>query len=711
MTTLTQPIQGGPIAPLVIGPLIPRLVAIAAGAYVLAVGVLTLLGYALDVRRLSDWYDHGISMFPNAAACGALSGVAILMLGTTPHRKWRRIALRLFAATVGLVGGLTLLQHLTGVNLGIDTLLFERDWGRRAAAAPMRMGPPASSSYLITGLSLLLATDGPRARQLASALGILIVVISSLSLVGFWFGADQLFGVARFTGIALQTSTVLAAIGIGLIASVPEGGLAKILRRDDPGGVIVRRLLLPIVAIPLTAGWLRLLGQQAGYFDAAFGTALFVLLMITLLVGLLLWTANGVSRQAAVARAADQGVRESEARRRVAATALQESDRRKTEFLGILAHELRNPLAPISNAVQLMRAYDSLAPDLARLREMMDGQVRQLVRLIDDLMDVSRITRGKLELRRRRASLRQIVEQAVEACGPSAQEHRHKVVVKQTAGDAALDADPERLIQVVCNLLHNAIRYTPDQGTITLTTALENRDAVIRVVDTGVGIAPDKSKEIFEMFAQAQPNSMGAGGLGIGLSLAKTLVEMHGGTIAVHSAGPGHGSEFTVRLPVLDATCESPSPGPSEPVPKRRFRVLVVDDHKVVGDSFAMLLESMGQEVRVARSARQALEMAPQYRPHVIFSDISMPEMNGYELARRFRADERLAGTRLIAVTGYGQTEDVQAARMAGFHDHMVKPPTTEQLKRLFNRIDIAESVSGKSNGPSDVVTQSAARP
>jgi hypothetical protein len=245
----------------------PRLVVAGGGAYAVIVGVLSLLGYAFDVRRLTDWNGDGISMFPNAAGCAVLAGASVLLLSSADDRRLVRLLVRLFAVVVAVVGGLTLVEHIFSLNLGIDTLLFQRSWGQRAAAAPMRMGPPASSSYLIVGIGLLCATDARRARRFASVVGIAVVAIASLSLIGYGFGADQLFGVAQLTGIAFQTSTVLAAIGLGLIAAVPERGLVEMLGRDDPGGAIIRRLLVPIVAIPLVLGWLRVVGQQRGYFD------------------------------------------------------------------------------------------------------------------------------------------------------------------------------------------------------------------------------------------------------------------------------------------------------------------------------------------------------------------------------------------------------------------------------------------------------------
>jgi PAS domain S-box-containing protein len=340
----------------------PALMAATAGIYALVVGVLTLLGYALDMRRLTDWNNDGISMFPNAAVCAVLSGVALLVLTAAEGRRSLRIVVRILAGIVGLVGGLTLLQHLAGVNFGIDTLLFQRPWGQRAAAAPMRMGLPASTSYFIIGTALLLATYGSYARRWASALGIAIVGIASLSLIGYWFGADQLFGVAQLTGIAFQTSTVLAAIGIGLIASLPDRGLTAALRRGDPGGVIVRRLLLPVVAIPLALGWVCVWGQETGYFDTAFGTALLALSMIVMLFALLWWTAEGVSRQTNMASAAEDAVRESEARYRSLF---------EVGVYGVLTIDERGNIESVNPAAERLFGYSS--------SEMLDRNISMLM--------------------------------------------------------------------------------------------------------------------------------------------------------------------------------------------------------------------------------------------------------------------------------------------------------------------------------------------
>ncbi|HZW08795.1 MAG TPA: PAS domain S-box protein, partial [Phycisphaerales bacterium] len=285
----------------------------ACGAYAVLGGALTLLGWAIGSQPLTDWNRDGISMFPNTAVAAILCGVAVLVLARGGGGLGRAVV-RGAGGLAGVIGGLTLFQHLSGVDLGIDTLLSHATWGQKAAAAPMRMGPPASTSYLVLGIGLLLAAGGARGRRAASVAAVLTVGIASLSLIGFWFGADRLFGVARFTGIAFQTSTMIFALGVGLLTALPEHGMIAVLRRDDAGGLLARRLLLPIIAIPVGLGKLRIIGEQAGLYDSEFGIAILVLTMVAMLVALLWWTAIGVSRHARLAAQAERAVRESEAR-------------------------------------------------------------------------------------------------------------------------------------------------------------------------------------------------------------------------------------------------------------------------------------------------------------------------------------------------------------------------------------------------------------
>ncbi len=281
---------------------LPRLLVLVAAIYAIGGGAVTLAGWAFDVPRLTDWANSGISMFVNTAICAIACGIALALLATNlPKRK---IGVRVFAIAVIVIAGLTFSEHLFGWNLGIDTLLVKQQWGQTAAVAPMRMGPPASISFAILGVALYLATTNTRGRQIASSLAVLPVAIASLSLAGYWFRADELFGIARYTGIAFQTSTMVAALGVGVIAALPRYGIVAAMARQDAGGEVLRRLILPVIAVPLVLGWLRIQGQNAGLYDIAFGTALRTLIEIALFVALLWWTAASISKHSIAAQQA-----------------------------------------------------------------------------------------------------------------------------------------------------------------------------------------------------------------------------------------------------------------------------------------------------------------------------------------------------------------------------------------------------------------------
>jgi signal transduction histidine kinase len=587
---------------------------------------------------------------------------------------------------VAVVGGLTLLQHLAGVDFGIDTLLFNRPWGQRASTAPMRMGPPASVSFVVLGVSLLLVTFGSQPRRVGSVLAMLVVSIASLSLIGYWFGADQLFGVARYSGIAWQTSTVLAALGIGLMAAIPEHGIVADLSRDDAGGTVLRRLIVPIIGIPLLLGWLRIIGQDAGLYDMAFGTAVRTLAEIVLLMGLLWWTARGISQLALAARQAERALRESEQRYRVIAEAAKDADRRKDEFLATLAHELRNPLAPIGNALEIMKHPREDRAVLEQARDTMERQFGQMVRLVDDLLDVGRITRDKLELRRQRVELTTVIHQAVETCRSLATGLRHELRTSLPKEPIWVHADPVRLAQVFSNLLNNACKFTESGGTISIVAQRQDDEASVTVSDTGIGIDSKNIENIFEMFEQVDKTlERKSGGLGIGLTLVKRLVELHGGRISARSEGPGRGSQFEVRLPVA---AESKRIAPASPKAAARSttprRVLVTDDNKDSARTLAMLLQLSGHEVETAFNGVQAIERAESWQPDVILLDLGMPGMNGYDVCRSIRQKPWGKSIRIVALTGWGQEQDRNNSREAGFDEHVVKPVDVANLGSIL---------------------------
>jgi PAS domain S-box-containing protein len=386
--------------------------------------------------------------------------------------------------------------------------------------------------------------------------------------------------------------------------------------------------------------------------------------------------------------------------RRRAEDELREADRRKDEFLATLAHELRNPLAPIRNSLQILKMPRLDAVTLERSREMMERQVQHLVRLVDDLLDVSRVMRGKVELKRERVELATVVARAVETAQPLMEAQGHELAVTMPPESLPLEADPVRLAQVVGNLLTNAAKYTEANGRIRLTALREGNEAVLRVRDGGIGIAPNMLPRIFELFVQVDhATARSQGGLGIGLTLVKNLVEMHNGTVEAKSEGLGKGTEFVVRLPLSARGREEPEGqefAENRPVaPPPGHRLLVVDDNEDAADSLAMLLRLEGHEVRLTYDGPAALEMAKGYRPDMVFLDIGMPGMDGYEVARRLRQQAGLENVRLAALTGWGQQEDRRRSAEAGFDHHLVKPVEPKDLQGLLAQLKLPKGSTG----------------
>ena len=378
-----------------------------------------------------------------------------------------------------------------------------------------------------------------------------------------------------------------------------------------------------------------------------------------------------------------------EARLLAAQAALREADRRKDEFLATLAHELRNPLAPIRHAAQALNSPRLPEAQAAWARQVIHRQVEHMARLLDDLLDVARITRGKLEIRKEPVALSTVIDTAVEAARPLIDERRHALSIALPAPVPTIEADPVRLAQVLSNLLTNAAKYTDPGGRIELSVRLDPGSISISVRDTGIGLTRAELATVFEMFSQSQDaHSRAQGGLGIGLALVKGLVRLHGGSITASSAGPRCGSEFTITLPCAGAGEQwsaSDASGPEEaPRACRAVKVLVADDNQDAADSLAMLLRLAGHEVRVATSGRAALALADAFRPAAALLDIGMPELSGYEVARALRAEAWGQSMRLIALTGWGQDEDKRKALAAGFDHHLTKPVGFEHVEVLL---------------------------
>ncbi len=412
--------------------------------------------------------------------------------------------------------------------------------------------------------------------------------------------------------------------------------------------------------------------------------------------GLFLGAATAERNRAERRRSADYArLRLSEERLARQAEELAAADRRKDEFLAVLGHELRNPLAPLQNALELLALGGSDPSILVRTRALMERQLRHLVRLVDDLLDVARIRSGKIVLELGPVQLSAMIASAVELARPLIDSRRHQLDVHLPEEPIWIHADRTRLPQLLANLLNNAAKYSSDGGHITIRAGSQAGLAEVSVRDTGIGMTPQALAGVFELFAQAAgPEHAVQGGLGVGLSLARSIAEMHGGTLVASSEGPGKGSEFVLRMPILEKPAtvrDARDDGSRKSV---AARILVVDDNVDAADSLGIMLSYAGHEVRVAYSGRDALTAVEEFSPHTIILDLGMPETDGYAVARAVRADAKLRTVRLIALSGYGQLEDRRRTAEAGFDEHLVKPVVFDALNAALNAAPLRSQAS-----------------
>jgi signal transduction histidine kinase/CheY-like chemotaxis protein len=647
--------------------------------YALAGGLLSFVAYAADVPRLADWFNAGISIQPNAALAVILAALAVLLL-----RAGIWSPARMLGVLVAMIGGTVLFQYASAIDLGIDgLLLFGRSWGNARVIVPGRMGPPGAISWTMIGLAIVLASIRSQKwpRAVAPVFALVATSIALLSLIGYLYGASALYTLPSLTVIALQTSTFIIATSLGVVLSIPEHAPLRLLEDDTAAGALTRRVVPAMIVVPILLGMFRLWGEQVGFYDLAFGTAIRTLAEIVLLSGLLWWAANTISRQAHARRLAEDQLVES----------LRDADRRKNKFLATLAHELRNPLAPVRNAVALLKSRTHRDPLIDRVSEVIERQIALMARLMDDLLDIGRITNDRLELRRERVDLVSIVRDAVEMCQPLIQRNGHEVSVMAPQPSIVVEADPARLGQVFGNLVNNACRYMAPKGQIWVTIERAGARAVVTVTDTGMGIPPEQLSSIFEMFSQVDRANRIHGGLGIGLHLVKRLIEMHGGQVSAHSDGPGLGSRFTVRLPALPESvtiAEPPKPAPAAARESRvARRVLVVDDNTDNAELLKILLEDEGHETFMAHDGVEGLAAAERLRPDVVLMDLGLPRIDGFDACRRIREQPWGKQMLMIAITGWGQDVDRRRSHEAGFDHHLVKPVDARDIHALMSGV------------------------
>lgn len=637
-----------------------RLISIGFALYALIAGAVCFSGWALDFPRLTDWLNDDVSIQPNSAVLISLSGAAILLL----HFGLHRVAL-VVGAFVAIGGALNLFQYIVDADFGFNhQFMFDRPWGRGATVAPGRFGPLASISFIFIGTSIvLLGKPSDKGRGNIPFLMLTIALLMMFSLLGYLFGARNFYAIPGLSAIALPTATMLMALTLSVIVSVPQYHPMRLLCERSSAGSMAR-IMLPIVVvmIPLLV-WLRVKGYEIGLYDIGTGRALGAAALMLGVVALM-WIAL-------------MDLRRREHRER-------ETDRRKDEFLATLAHELRNPLAPISNAVAMLKTPGG---DAARATETIDRQLVHMVRLVDDLLNLSRITSGKLEIRREHVEVADIVRQALDLTEPLAHAAGQEITLDLPHQAIYLDADPVRLAQALGNLLNNASKFAGQGGQIKVSVRLQDHNVVIAVKDNGIGIPVDKLEAIFDMFWQVDKSlERTYNGLGIGLTLAKRLVELHRGNIQAYSEGAGKGAELVVRLPISIDQTPHLKAEPRIKVPTRN-RILIVDDNLDSAHTLAEVLALAGNEIFLAHDGDAALLAADQHRPDAILLDIGLPKLNGFDVCRRIREQAWAKHTMIIAQTGWGQEEDRHKSAGAGFDSHLVKPVQLAELMTLLSSL------------------------
>ena len=624
----------------------------------MAIALVSLLGYLFQVREL-----YGIAQLSGIAFHTAF---AFLLLGvgllcSRPHAGFMR------RVTAADSGGLVIRRMLPPAIVLPVAIGWLRTAGENAGLYPADFGRVLTiSTFMIVFASLTWWTGRTISRQAALLASARHAALASerrfRSLV---MATSQIVWSADPSGTVVEDSPSWSAYTGQSHASSKGWGWLEAIHPDDREGVLqawqasvaARRVFRAEYRVRRRDGeWRWMMVRAVPVFDGA--------------DRLVEWVGACTEMHDV----------------KLAQDALREADRRKDEFLATLSHELRNPLAPIRNAVEYLKARGPLDVESQWSRDVIERQVEHMARLLDDLLDVSRITRNRLELRRQPASIGPIVQRSLETSRPLIEAAHHHLTVTMPESDLWIEADPLRLAQVISNLLNNAARYTEPGGHIALDVRREGSDVVITVKDDGIGIAPAQLTHVFEMFAQAAPAlHRSQGGLGIGLALVRGIVEGHGGRVEARSDGLGRGSEFLVRLPAVVAAPFAPVAGTG---PRARtsppLRILVADDQADALESLTRMLQLEGHEVHRAHDGLEAVERCERFRPDVALLDIGMPRMNGFEAARRIRAQSADRRVRLIALTGWGQPEDRRRATEAGFDHHLVKPVEFTDLVRAL---------------------------
>jgi len=651
-----------------------------------------LIGWMTNNEILKGSLAAGIAVKTNTAIAFLCSAIALALHLKENSKNTLHLTEGTLGLIVTLIGALTLIQHFFEWNLGIDELLFSEPEGVTATTSPNRMGPPASICFILSGISiLLLSTRRGYAAEIASKLGVLIGVIALLPSLGYLFGAKEIYGLAGYTGISLTTALLLLILSTAIISSCTGSAMLTLLQSPDAGGVLARRLLPPALFLPPLLGYVRTIGERSGLYDAALGRSLLIVAFI-LIFARLVWASARVLQTTDKERL---DLFESE---RAARSNAERANRFKDEFLATLSHELRTPLNAILGWTQLLKRKFKDNPELSSGLDIIERNSKLQAQLIADLLDMSRIISGKLRLELKQVNLAHILQAAIETIRISAEEKQITIEKHLGETDVIVLGDPNRLQQVFWNILSNSVKFTPSGGYIVISLRVEENVAEVSVTDTGQGIAPELLNQIFDRFIQADSSTTRKhGGLGIGLSVVKELIGLHKGAVSAISPGPGHGSTFFVTIPLASVSptaqkaIEAHDKLPSQDISLRDIRVLVVDDDSDARKVTGNILSQYHAEVSFAASANEALSLLKEFSPHVLVSDIGMPDLDGYHLIETIRSQKQTSEFEMpaIALTAFVREEDKAKAIKSGYQAHLSKPVDAHDLVALVSKLTI----------------------
>lgn len=772
--------------------------ALSIALFVMLAGASTLLGWILDSDVLKTLSPGGVVIKANTAIGFLLAGTTLL-LSHPVFARWRTASVfaTICAALTFVIGSLTLAEHVTSIDFHIDQLFFTEPAGMVATTSPGRMGPIASIGFTLCGTALWLINSRLRRWEIVVAsFAVIVCAITSVPLMGYAYDISNLYSIAKYTGISFHTAISLFLLGCGIILVRPTAGFMRIVCADDVGGLMARRLVLPVILLPFTVWWVRLAIEQEGWFGVEIGRPLSILVVSFVSVALILANARsmsglerrrelaekervqqntrtseildsiddafyaidaasrityvnrhteamwGVERRALIGKEFADSVRsfanrtlleahlrvlhervplyfemlssmdhrwfdvrlypdagggltcflrditerksaEEELRR--AKEAAESASQAKSDFLATLSHEMRTPLSPVMVTLSLMEAHPNLPTELRADLASIRRNVELEVQLISDLLDLTRVESGKLQLDFQSVDLHKVIQAVVDMCRrPDAA----SVTLELSADSIYVRGDSVRLHQIFWNLLINALKFTDVDGAIVIRT--EKVGGVIRtsVADSGIGIAPDLLPKLFTAFEQGDPRvARQRGGLGLGLAITRKIVEAHGGSIIARSGGKGEGSTFIVDLPVGEAP-RQPEPSSAKEAPSglaEHLHILLVEDHEPTLQAMSRLLQMMGHHVTTASTCAAA--RAAALDSDFLITDLGLPDGTGLDLATELRAHFR---GRAIALSGYGMDADVQASRAAGLSEHITKPVRIAALREAIRKVSLA---------------------